>query len=137
MKQRPLEWELGLRQQENEVEALEGKFNAQREELQRKKAEVEWKKRNDWEWQQRQMEERAVELEKQREEDERLIDEAKKRLIELRRRDQAMLHEELKVEEKIVESKQLQRMEGIVRKKLELEKLQQAREDLRQREIRE
>ena len=137
MQQRTLEWELGLKQEEQEVEALEQRFKEQREAVQRKKAELEWKKRNDWEWQQRQLQERLASLHSQEQADDALEDQAKRRMAELRRRDRDLLRDEVKVEKKIVEGKQLQRAEELARKKLELERLQRAQDDLQARQRRE
>lgn len=137
MQQRTLEWELGLKQEEQEVEALEQRFKDQREAVQRKKAELEWKKRNDWEWQQRQLQERLASLHSQEQADDALEDQAKRRMAELRRRDRDLLRDEVKVEKKIVEGKQLQRAEELARKKLELERLQRAQDDLQARQRRE
>jgi hypothetical protein len=137
MQQRTLEWELGLKQEEQEVEALEQRFKDQREAVQRKKAELEWKKRNDWEWQQRQLQERLASLHSQEQADDALEDQAKRRMAELRRRDRDLLRDEVKVEKKIVEGKQLQRAEELARKKLELERLQRAQDNLQERQRRE
>lgn len=137
MQQRTFEWELGLKQEEQEVEVLEQRYKEQREAVQRKKAELEWKKRNDWEWQQRQLQERLAALQTQEQADDALEDQAKRRMAELRRRDRDLLRDEVKVEKKIVEGKQLQRAEELARKKLELERLQRAQEDLQERQRRE
>jgi len=137
MQQRTFEWELGLKQEEQEVDVLEQRYKEQREAVQRKKAELEWKKRNDWEWQQRQLQERLAALQTQETADDALEDQAKRRMAELRRRDRDLLRDEVKVEKKIVEGKQLQRAEELARKKLDLERLQRAQEDLQARQRRE
>mmetsp|Transcript_13284 Transcript_13284/g.24919 ORF Transcript_13284/g.24919 Transcript_13284/m.24919 type:complete len:138 (-) Transcript_13284:1346-1759(-) len=134
MSLRPLDWEIQLKHDEDEVVVLEDAYKKQRSELQLKKTRLEEKKKNDWEWQQHKLKTKLKELDKEIGENEAFRGDAFTKVSDLRFKALEVQQEQLRLEDELKQAGRLTQVEHLVRKKLELEKLREKRQELDMRE---
>lgn len=134
--QRPIEWDLALRDEEHAVANLEDKLGDTRNEIQLKRYNLARKKENDWEWEERRLKERLKDLQQETLDNQDFIESTNKRVADFRYREHEVKQRQLQAEDELIKAIRLNHLDQIVQAKLDLEKLQEQREEVEAKELR-
>ncbi|OMJ78840.1 hypothetical protein SteCoe_21284 [Stentor coeruleus] len=133
--QRPIEWEQELKGEEDNIKNAEKKADKLGNKIHKKKLDLQEKKENDWDWEERRLKERLKDLKQEDVVNDDEIDQIKEKIAEFKFKEIQIQKSQNEIEDSLLQAIKLNHLEEIVKRKAELQRIITQREDLERKEL--